>query len=293
MILASPGEARAIADRRVRGFVRRLERQDTRSATVMGAFVTGRLVAAGLLIESPGRLGALSVPPGDSYGLKREAIIAVIHAFQEHARRRSLTVLQTLLGPEEIEQASVWQDAGFEFLAELAYLERPSEAAPPRFTAPYGLEFVSFQPLNQELFLQTLGQTYSGSLDCPRLTGIRQVEDVLATHRATGVHDPNNWWVASIQGQPAGILLLAGVVGRQAQEVVYVGVTPEARGRSLGNALLAKAAEVCRTAGNSQLILAVDRDNEPACRLYHRWNFREVARRHAWFCTPLTASRTS
>jgi ribosomal protein S18 acetylase RimI-like enzyme len=247
------------------------------------------LISAALLIESPGRLGAVLIPPSIPYGLKREATVAVLKEMKCCASRDSLAVLQSLLGAEDTEQAALYADAGFEFLAELVYLERPASAASPRFKIAEEPEFAPFTPDTEHLFLHVLGETYRASLDCPPLAGVRRTEDVLATHRATGIFDSNNWQLASLRGRLAGILLLAGVPGRRAYEIVYVGVVPEARGRGVGDALLARAVEVCRRGGEADLTLAVDSNNRPACRLYRRWSFREVQRRQAWFCAVPTA----
>ncbi len=286
LILSQVGESVRDADRRIQRLTEYLEHQPVRMGEVLGAFVSDRLIGAVLLIESPGSLGAVFVPPHEPRGLRRQATVALLHELQERAWRRSLAALQALLAKEDAELARLYADAGFDFLAELAYLERPCQPARPDFETPDGLNLVPFSTENEELFVQVLAATYSASLDCPRLAGTRRPEDVLATHRATGIHDPNHWWVAKLHDRPAGILLLAATAGRRAFEVVYIGVTPEARGRGLGDALLSVALDVCDRDGQADLTLAVDSDNTPANRLYERWGFREVSRRQAWFCTP-------
>jgi len=59
-------------------------------------------------------------------------------------------------------------------------------------------------------------------------------------------------------------------------------VAAEARGKAVGNALLAKALGRATERGRTTVTLAVDSINEPARRLYERWGFREISRRRAW-----------
>ena len=77
-----------------------------------------------------------------------------------------------------------------------------------------------------------------------------------------------------IPGKPeaASVLLMAEVPGRDVWEVVYLGLTPAARGRGLGRAVLQHALELART-HVSQLELAVDCRNTPATRLYQSTGF--------------------
>ncbi|HUU82129.1 MAG TPA: GNAT family N-acetyltransferase [Phycisphaerae bacterium] len=281
-LLAREGESLSAADRRVRRLLQHVADQPLRIGAVVRAARAASLVSAAMLIESPGRLGSVFVPAGDLSGSQGAATVAALRVLQQHARSTSLTLLQSLLGAEERRQSPVFARAGFELLADLAYLDRPAEAPHPDPAKPPGLEFLPFRSESEPLFVEVLARTYQDSRDCPRLTGVRRTEDVLAAHRASGIHDPNHWLLLKIGGRPVGVLLLAGVPDRNAFEVVYVGVVPEARGRRIGDLLLDRAVDICRRNGNADLTLAVDGNNEPALRLYRRWRFREVSRRQAW-----------
>ena len=284
LLLAAAGTPAQSADRKVRRLASHVERHSLQLASVLGAFASGRLISAAMLIESPGRLGAAYIPSGRLDAVGRQATIALLHSLQSQAWQRSLWLVQALLGPHQTHSATILADAGFELLAELCYLERSAHDPCPSRRGPEGLEFVPYAPRVEPLFLEVLGLSYRESLDCPRLAGLRPTADVLTTHRATGIFDPTNWWVAQLDGTPVGILLLAGVYGRSAFEVVYMGVVPEARGRGVGDALLAKAVDVCRRKGSAALTLAVDGANKPARSLYRRWSMRELDRRRAWVC---------
>jgi ribosomal protein S18 acetylase RimI-like enzyme len=64
-------------------------------------------------------------------------------------------------------------------------------------------------------------------------------------------------------------------------ELVYIGLSPAARGVGLGDYLVRLAMAKTAQSGLRVLTLAVDSVNTPAIRLYHRHGLSEVQRRHA------------
>ena len=96
----------------------------------------------------------------------------------------------------------------------------------------------------------------------------------MESHRATGRFDAARWQLGYIPGKPqaASVLLMAEVPGRDIWEVVYLGLTPEARGHGLGRAVLQHALALART-HVPRLELAVDCRNTPATRLYRSTGF--------------------
>ena len=122
--------------------------------------------------------------------------------------------------------------------------------------------------------------TYTGSLDMPELEGTRGLEDILAGHQAAGLFVPERWRLGRIPGEPeaAAVLLLTQAPGRDAWEVIYLGLTPSARGRGLGRAVIRHALELAR--GQAPVLeLAVDLRNTPAVRLYRDTGFTPRDRR--------------
>ena len=114
----------------------------------------------------------------------------------------------------------------------------------------------------------------------PELEGTRGLEDILAGHRAAGLFVPGagNW--GDVPGEPeaAAVLLLTEVPGRDAWEVIYLGLTPAARGRGLGRAVIRHALEA--GPGHAPILeLAVDLRNTPAVRLYRSTGFPPRDRR--------------
>lgn len=72
--------------------------------------------------------------------------------------------------------------------------------------------------------------------------------------------------------------MLSEVPDRDVWEVVYLGLTPAARGRGLGRQAIAHALELARPHA-SRLELAVDIRNRPATRLYNATGFAVFDRR--------------
>jgi ribosomal protein S18 acetylase RimI-like enzyme len=164
---------------------------------------------------------------------------------------------------------------GMPRVTELLYLER--ETAPP---LPFGgiapdFEWWPFEPAIMAEFREVLQATYIGSLDMPELEGARGLDDILAGHQAAGLFTPEHWRLGRVPGEPeaAAVLLLTTASGRDAWEVVYLGLTPAARGRGLGRAVIRHALELARAACTPVLELAVDLRNTPAVRLYRATGF--------------------
>jgi ribosomal protein S18 acetylase RimI-like enzyme len=176
---------------------------------------------------------------------------------------------------------------GMPRVTELLYLERdtalPFAAArhvgspregPGRAVPGLHLEWQPFQPALEAQFRNVLQATYIGSLDMPELDGARGLDDIMESHRAAGRFDPGRWQLGHVPGRPeaASVLLLAEVPSRPAWEVVYLGLTPPARGHGLGRAVVGHALELAR-AHVGRLELAVDCRNVPATRLYRSTGF--------------------
>jgi ribosomal protein S18 acetylase RimI-like enzyme len=75
------------------------------------------------------------------------------------------------------------------------------------------------------------------------------------------------------------VLILAGHAAAGNWELVYMGVTPEARGRGLGANIVHFALNVAARGGAQRVVLAVDAANQPAVEMYRRAGFLEWERR--------------
>jgi mycothiol synthase len=199
---------------------------------------------------------------------------------------RGIHIAQALLRPEDRDGPRAFRAAGFAYLTDLIYMSALASAECARPAIPLSLEWITYHDSTHATFIAALESSYIHSLDCPGLTGLRATEDVLAGHRATGEFDPQGWYVAISDGAPIAVLLTAPVLEGRALEIVYVGVSPSARGQGVGHRMMQVAHARARKLGLSHVTLALDATNEPARRLYERWGYAATHRRRVWIATP-------
>ena len=241
-----------------------------------------RVVFAVLPVRSPGRTTLMLVRPTIPHAA-RPAAADLVNAACEAERRAGTELAQALVPPSRAATADWLRSAcGFGGLATLLYLQKvahPRRLPPP----PGGVEVREWSEANRPLFEAALRDSYEGSQDCPGLAGRRDVRDVLAGHMAAGAFDPRQWIALRDAAGPAGVLLLCGIGpgGAGGREVVYLGLTPRARGRGIGRWLMAWAEDAAAAAPGRVLALGVDDQNKPALALYYRCGLRGGPRRLA------------
>jgi ribosomal-protein-alanine N-acetyltransferase len=101
---------------------------------------------------------------------------------------------------------------------------------------------------------------------------------------AEALRSPEAWAFTLRRGgdaEPAGVLLARRVLDEL--EVWMVAVSPSARRRGGGSALVEAALEAARSAGLAEVHLEVRRDNEAALALYRRHGFLAVGRRPRYY----------
>jgi ribosomal protein S18 acetylase RimI-like enzyme len=165
-------------------------------------------------------------------------------------------------------------------VTDLVYLERGTSDP---LDVPAGLPRFDWRAYADEVdaeFRAVLQATYIDSLDMPELEGIRSLDDILSSHRAAGRFVPERWRMGRLPAEPeaATVLLLSEIPDRDAWEVAYLGLTPAARGRGLGRAVLAEALALAAE-HVPRLELAVDVRNRPANHLYRAAQFLPFDRR--------------
>lgn len=235
---------------------------DGLAGAILGMASAGRAV-----LGWPPRLDA-AVPADERPAILRELLTGLV----DFGRARSARILQLLLNEKDEELADALTDCRFRELTRLIYLKRDPREELAAFDVP-GLELVSYEPALHADFLSVLEQSYEGSQDCPELTGIRLPQEIFESHQAQGEFDPSSWWLARWHGEWAGCLLLVGLPELDAMEIAYVATLPAARGRGIGPALVAHAAEAARATRVRWLTLAVDARNLPARAMYDRHSF--------------------
>jgi ribosomal protein S18 acetylase RimI-like enzyme len=244
-----------------------------------------------LAVPAPGRSAMLFVSrpavPAESEEDRQERASTIVRACEALAAEPGgPRVAQALPAPDEHWAIEAFEGAGFVRVATLAYLRREPDASRPADPGPAWPPGVSVRPVRdvapaspvRGFLIRALERSYVGTLDCPRLTGMRRSEDVLESHLATGEFNPDLWWLVFSNDQPAGCLLMSRCPDQQVVELVYVGLGPALRGRGVGRGLLALA---CRSLKADAITCAVDEDNAPALRLYAAFGFEHIARRMA------------
>jgi GNAT superfamily N-acetyltransferase len=237
----------------------------------------GKIVTAGLPVVSPGRTMLILLPGGLSGKEAESATPRLVEPICELGRAQGVHLAQALIDPQDAMLAQALEGAGFGRMAQLHYLQMTPPAQSLLPALPGGIRWERYSAQTHELFGRTIVATYHQSLDCPALTGLRDIDDILAGHKGSGAFDPECWFVLLEGDKPLGVLLLNETLRGDAIELTYLGLLPEARGRGLGETMIDQALAVAARQGHSRFCLAVDSENLPALKLYYRHGMQRVA----------------
>ncbi len=256
---------------------------------------SGRIVGAMMTQALAGKVAAVWPPEVRPSWRRAPLAAALVKAALESLSDRGYRLAQAALDESAGPQAA--RDlarGGMPHITELLYLERKTAAPLPwseserghdrreaPATAAPDFTWRPYTPAIADEFRAALQATYEGSLDMPELEGTRSLEDILTGHQAAGLFVPARWQLGILPGEPdsGAVLLLNEAPGREAWEVIYLGLTPAARGRGLGRAVIRHALALAGRAGAPVLELAVDLRNTPAVRLYRQTGFTPRDRR--------------
>jgi ribosomal protein S18 acetylase RimI-like enzyme len=240
-----------------------------------------RIVGMCLWVPAPGRTAMLFGPGQSEFPESSPATAAAIAAALDDAKATGVVLVQAMLEPADAAGKTVFAQAGLVQLATLTYMERKPPFHPPAFALPTGITLEPYSAANHNLFRQAIAESYHDTLDCPSLSGMRDIDDVIAGHKAVGPFDPQLWSVLISEGQPVGCLLLAEIPARRGLELVYLGLAPISRGQGLGRILMQRVLGIASRRHFDVATLAVDAANIPAARLYRRCGYVSVAQRVA------------
>jgi mycothiol synthase len=237
----------------------------------------GRVTWAVLPIVSPGRTMLILAPGGRPRGERGDEVArALVEAVCEHCLARGVALAQVLLDPADAAARGVYLGGSFRQMAELLYLQADVRRTYPAPPPPEGFRWVTYTPAEHARFAATISASYRESLDCPALNGVRDIEDVMAGHKASGDFDPAWWFLLCDREEPRAVLLLSRTPPTGTAELVYLGLVPAARGSGLGDLVMRQALHQVAAHGPGRLALAVDAGNAPALRLYHRHGLRKI-----------------
>jgi mycothiol synthase len=254
----------------------------------------GRIVGALLTQPLAGKAAAVWAPEVKPSWRRPALAAGLLQAALADLKARGFQLAQAVLDESAgLRAARDLKRGGMPRVTELLYLERDTALPLPTASEkpasrdllgwPCACPTFEWRPFEFALefeFRSVLQATYRGSLDMPELEGARSLDDIMESHRATGRFVAERWRLGYFPGKPeaASVLLMAEVPGRDVWEVIYLGLTPAARGRGLGRAVVQHALELARC-HVSRLELAVDCRNVPATRLYQSTGFLARDRR--------------
>ena len=239
-----------------------------------------------LVVPNPGRTAILFASPA-GHDHAAPPLGAMIDAACDQVDPARVRLIQALVDPGDQPQMAALAAGGLSELARLCYLERTVPRSTPEAGPwPENVELVSCGDvppgtLDDEIS-GVLTASYIDTLDCPGLRGLRAPEDVLAGHRATGLHEPALWTLMRVDGVARGVILLNPAPASNAVELVYLGLDPAVRGRGLARKLLGHGLGLLVGRKERTVTLAVDLRNDPARAIYRDAGFVAVLRRTAF-----------
>jgi len=218
------------------------------------------------------------------------SVIAALEGLRALAPER-VTLAQTLIEPEHTWAHKACSDAGMICVGQLDYLRKPiaqdgsATLSPPpaaqKQVWPTGVTVRAIRSLDpnagdsdHDLLVAALEGSYEATLDCPELCGLRSMDDVIESHRATGEFDPTRWHLIFKDEQPAGCCLLSHIPQSNSVELVYLGISPPARGLGLGRSVLSYAIDQLGALAFNEVTCAVDNRNTPALSIYESLGFK-------------------
>ncbi len=281
MRFLAAGSRRSAAAAKVAGQFAALAKQAQGHSTAVWALRRNRPVAVAMTVDRPGRSAVVYYNVSVAPGVTPSASAAVTAYASQQAIDRGIAFVQAVTTDLDGPDATMLYEAGFERLADLETLRLDLPAA--------GGEALpcesgrTFRPLSQlaegELEAVVLA-THEQSLDCPKLAGLRSPAEILAGHKASHRFTPETWWIVDVDTRPAGACLVSDTTSDASAMVVYLGVIPPMRGRSIARAMLRHAARVSFGRGRSSLQLAVDLRNTYARNAYLLEGFQPIRASH-------------
>ncbi len=192
--------------------------------------------------------------------------------------------VQAMVPPDAEAPAEAFRQARFIRAAELIYMRRELRQ-PPGEQSP--LTWPAFRQGQEARLAEIIADTYRDSLDCPDMLGLRDLDDVIAGHKASGLFRPASWWMPALEGETVGCVLVNDDIERAENcELVYLGTRPAYRRRGFARAMLRHALADATRRGLSAIHLAVDSANAPALNLYGQERFFELDRKVVFIRPP-------
>jgi ribosomal protein S18 acetylase RimI-like enzyme len=244
----------------------------------------GRAIASALIVPSEGRTAMLFLSPVTDPSLIPVAGRLAQVASAEQCRGET-NLIQALIDPPQTAEHDALAIAGYTDLATLVYMERPVREPYKSLDLDPQLTVHHYSQRTRRHFAAAILASYRETQDCPGLLGLRNIDDIIAGHLATGVFEPHLWFAITHGEEPVGVMLLNKVPQRRALELVYLGLNPTWRGKGIARRLVEHGIAMVAKQRLSTMILAVDESNTPALRLYRQLQFAQSGHKVAMIFT--------
>jgi ribosomal protein S18 acetylase RimI-like enzyme len=254
---------------------------DGGNSGLLGAYRADELVGAIFTQLQPGKTAQVWLP-GLVAGEPTETAVRLIHEMNSWLHGREIEMAQMLFEQIGEPEERLMAEGGYDYLTDLLYLVCLPEEF-PKSVPNSALKFFPYDPAVRDRLKRIVEATYRSSLDCPKLNDVRDLEEVLVGYQSSGVFWPQLWSIVEADGRDVGCLLLADHPEYDNAELVYMGVTPEMRGRGWGMEIARYAQWQTHCLGRDRLVVAVDAANRPAITMYSAVGFRTWDRRRVYF----------
>ena len=245
------------------------------------ALCDDKLVCASLFVPQPGQVAFVFQSPlvnGASDVKVRELAVRALRETCRWAFQEGHRLLQVIVESDDAARQELCRAGGFKLLTDLKYMIHDGQIKPPD-VPDKKYDWLCYDRSHHDMFQKIIMETYQGSRDCPELEDLRDIEDVIRSHQAAGKWDYKLWKLLMNQGKSAGVLLLMPLPDAQVMELTYMGLCPPARGKRLGEVLIAEALACASQYQRRFLTLAVDQRNHFAYRLYQKFGFEDILQR--------------
>ncbi|WP_432798641.1 GNAT family N-acetyltransferase [Poriferisphaera sp. WC338] len=246
----------------------------------------GVVRSAVLVVPAAGGSGMVFVSPVmDDAGQKRLARLLGMVLEQQDG---SLGLLQVLLDQDQLLAMEAATEAGFTYLAELLYLScvlKSGGSVAGKLDLGVEMTVYEWSEVNRELFARAILSSYEATQDCPGLVGIREIDQIIAGHMATGVFDATLWHAVYDGNEPVGVLLLSGLADGGGCELVYLGLSLKFRGKGYAKRMMQWGITIASERNHQKMLCAVDAQNSPAVALYQSLGFESTGSKHALIYT--------
>ncbi|WP_254507828.1 GNAT family N-acetyltransferase [Anatilimnocola floriformis] len=245
-----------------------------------------QLPLGAVLVEClPGRAAVVMTPQIDALlpvSQRDELASALLLALDGVLQQQKILLAQALTERREHPTTAIFQAAGYRVASDLLYLAADLTGAANRRIPGFPiqpLELVAVSHDEDARWIRLIEQTYEKTLDCPAVDGLRPTRHVLQEYRDIGVPRTDWWFIARYNSEDIGCLILADHRPAAHAELVYMGLTPDMRGRGWGVHLAHQAQLIAATSGAQHLVLSVDAANLPALRHYQTAGFKFLEQR--------------